>query len=72
MGLIRSVVSKINYYNSLSNGFVYDDFGLIVENRYIKQPAKYISGLFNHSYFKIAGIEASYRPVTTLSSFKIV
>ena len=48
------------YYNSLSNGFVYDDFGSIVENRYIKQPAKFISGLFNHSYFK-AKFKYSFR-----------
>ena len=65
------ILCLIVYYNSLSNGFVYDDFGSIVENRYIKQPAKYISGLFNHSYFKIAGVEASYRPVSTASYFLI-
>ncbi len=61
----------IVYYNSLSNGFVYDDFGSIVENKYIKQPGQFLSSLFNQSYFKIAGLEASYRPVATLSYFLI-
>ena len=61
----------IVYYNSLSNGFVFDDFGLIVENKYIKQPGQFLSSLFNQSYFKIAGLEASYRPVATLSYFLI-
>lgn len=59
------------YYNSLSNGFVYDDFGSIVENKYISQPGRFITSLFNHSYFQIAGLEASYRPVATLSYFLI-
>jgi len=61
----------IVYYNSLPNGFVYDDFGSIVENKYIKQPGQFLSSLFNQSYFKIAGLEASYRPVATLSYFLI-
>jgi tetratricopeptide (TPR) repeat protein len=61
----------IVYYNSLSNEFVYDDFGSIVENKYIKQPGQFLSSLFNQSYFKIAGLEASYRPVATLSYFFI-
>jgi tetratricopeptide (TPR) repeat protein len=61
----------IVYHNSLSNEFVYDDFGSIVENKYIKQPGQFLSSLFNHSYFKIAGLEASYRPVATLSYFLI-
>ena len=65
------VLCLIVYCNSLSNGFVYDDFGSIVENRYIQQPAKFITALFNHSYFKVAGLEASYRPVATASYFLI-
>jgi tetratricopeptide (TPR) repeat protein len=61
----------IVYYNSLSNGFVYDDLGIIVENSYIKQPGKLLPSLFSQSYFKFAGLEASYRPVATLSYFLI-
>ena len=65
------LVSLIVYSNSLSNGFVFDDFGVIVENKYIKHPGQYLSSLFNQSYFKIAGLEASYRPVSSLSYFLI-
>ena len=65
------ILCLVVYYNSLSNGFVYDDFGSIVENKYIKQPGQFLSSLFNQSYFKIAGIEASYRPMATLYYFLI-
>jgi tetratricopeptide (TPR) repeat protein len=61
----------IVYFNSLSNGFVYDDYGTIVENKYISQPGRLLASLFNPSYFKFAGLEASYRPVATLSYFLI-
>ena len=61
----------IVYHNSLSNGFVYDDLGSIVENKYIKQPGRLIASLFNQSYFQFAGLEASYRPVATLSYYFI-
>jgi tetratricopeptide (TPR) repeat protein len=65
------ILCSIVYSNSLSNGFVYSDFGCIVENRYIKQPARLFPGLFNHSYYKIAGLETSYRPVSTASYFLV-
>ena len=62
-------VSAIIYLNSLSNGFVYDDMGTIVENVHIKHLGKYFSTFYNQSYFKISGGEASYRPVATLSYY---
>jgi tetratricopeptide (TPR) repeat protein len=62
-------VSAIVYFNSLSNGFVYDDLGTIVENIHIKSFANYLSSFYNPSYFKISGGEASYRPVATLSYY---
>ena len=59
------------YLNSLSNGFVFDDYAVIVENKYLKLPGINVASFFNHSYFKIAGGEASYRPVATLSYYLI-
>ena len=65
------ILCSIVYYNSLSNEFVYSDYGCIVENRYIKQTGRLIPDLFNLSYYKIAGLETSYRPVSTVSYFLI-
>ena len=59
------------YHNSLSNEFVFDDFGTIVENKYLKHPGRFMASLFNDSYFQIAALEASYRPVATFSYFLI-
>jgi tetratricopeptide (TPR) repeat protein len=57
--------------NSLSNGFVFDDYAVILENKYLKLPGINVAAFFNHSYFKIAGGEASYRPLSTLSYYLI-
>ena len=65
------LVCLIVYYNSLSNEFVFDDNATIVENKHLKHPGKFIGSLFNHSYFEIANLEASYRPIATLSYFLI-
>jgi len=68
---LLALLCLIVYYNSLSNGFVYDDYGVIVENKYINQPGRLFAALFTPSYYKFAGLEASYRPVATLSYFLI-
>ena len=63
------LISILVFYNSLSNGFVYDDYAVIVENKFLKLPGINVSAFFNHSYFSIAGGESSYRPVSTLSYY---
>ena len=62
-------VCMMVYLNSLSNGFVFDDYAVIVENKFLKLPGINFASFFNHSYFNIAGGEASYRPVATLSYY---
>jgi tetratricopeptide (TPR) repeat protein len=62
-------VCVVVYFNSLSNGFVYDDYAVIIENKYLKLPGINVASFFNRSYFNIAGGEASYRPVATLSYY---
>ena len=68
---ILVLVSLVVYFNSLTNGFVYDDYATIVENKYIQHPGKSLPSLFSRSYFNIASGEASYRPVATLSYYLI-
>jgi tetratricopeptide (TPR) repeat protein len=67
--LMLICITAIVYFNSLSNGFVYDDLGTIVENTHIKRLGNYFSSFYNQSYFKISGGEATYRPVATLSYY---
>ena len=69
--LLLILLCLVIYFNSLSNGFVYDDYGAIVENKYIDQPGRLLISLFDASYYKFAGLEASYRPLSTLSYFLI-
>lgn len=61
------IVCVVVYFNSLFNGFVFDDRGTIVENKYITSVIENFPSFFNSSYFKIAELEASYRPVATFS-----
>jgi len=68
---IPVLLSLVVYFNSLNNGFVYDDYATIVENKYIHHPGQSLPSLFNRSYFNIASGEASYRPVATLSYYLI-
>jgi protein O-mannosyl-transferase len=68
---IPVLLSLVVYFNSLKNGFVYDDFATIVENKYIQHPGQSLPLLFSRSYFNIASGEASYRPVATLSYYLI-
>ncbi len=65
------LVCIVVYLNSLPNGFVFDDYAVIVENKYLKLPGINFASFFNHSYFNIAGGEASYRPLATLSYYLI-
>ena len=60
-------VCLIVYFNSLYNGFVFDDRGTIVENKYVTKVIEHLPSFFTSSYFKIAELEASYRPVATFS-----
>ena len=68
---ILVLVSLVVYFNSLTNGFVYDDYATIIDNKYIRHPGTSLPSLFSQSYFNIASGEASYRPVATLSYFLI-
>lgn len=68
---VLAFVGVLVYFNSLSNGFVFDDYVVIVQNKYLTARGADFLSFFNHAYFKIAGGEASYRPVATLSYYLI-
>jgi tetratricopeptide (TPR) repeat protein len=68
---VLALLSLAVYFNSLSNGFVFDDYAVIVENKHIKDLSNNLPSFFNNAYFKIAAGESSYRPVATLSYFLI-
>ena len=53
------IISLAVYHNSLSNGFVFDDYAVIVENKHIKDLSNNLPSFFNNSYFKMVAGEAS-------------
>jgi hypothetical protein len=55
------------YFNSLKNGFVWDDEITIVENSFIKD-IKNVRNIFTQDYFELSK-EGTYRPVGTLTYF---
>jgi tetratricopeptide (TPR) repeat protein len=69
--ILLTVLCTLVYFNSLFNGFVYDDIGTIVENKHIQNFWQNLPAFFSSSYFKIAAIEASYRPVATFSYYAL-
>ena len=69
--MILVFVCAAVYINSLPNGFVFDDYAVIVENKYLKLPGINLAAFFDQSYFNVAGGEASYRPLATLSYYLI-
>ena len=69
--MILVFVCAAVYINSLPNGFVFDDYAVIVENKYLKLSTINLASFFNQSYYNVAGGEASYRPLATLSYYLI-
>lgn len=65
--LMIIIICMAVYYQSLSNGFIFDDETIIVKNDFIKNWRN-LKDLFNTGYFQ-GSKELTYRPLTTLSYF---
>lgn len=65
--ILIAIVSASVFLNSLHNGFVYDDIGVIEDNYFIRSLQN-IPKVFSKDYFHLSR-ELSYRPVVTLSYF---
>ncbi|MGD0885784.1 MAG: tetratricopeptide repeat protein [Thermodesulfovibrionales bacterium] len=66
--LIISLVSFAVYFSALSNAFVYDDTGQVLENRWIRD-VKYLPDIFSKSVWSFQGetvISNYYRPLMHL------
>ena len=64
--LILFVITFLAYFNTLSNGFVYDDHSIIRKN-YLIQSNDNLSMLFSPTNYFIYSKESSYRPLVTIS-----
>ncbi|MCM8772470.1 MAG: tetratricopeptide repeat protein [Candidatus Omnitrophica bacterium] len=61
------IFSSIVYFNSIFNPFIFDDYGLIIENTFIKN-FKYLKLLFTTNLYEGAGEKTLfYRPLQSLS-----
>ena len=69
--IILALITHVVYFNALSNGFVFDDYAVIVENKHIADLKGSLPAFLSNDYFRIAGGEDSYRPLATLSYFLI-
>ena len=65
--IMIALVSFGVYFNALSNGFIWDDEELIINNYWIKD-IRYLPTIFTHSFFGFTESPASnyYRPVVSL------
>lgn len=59
------LLALLVYLPSLRNGFVYDDWAVIVQNKHLRTAWQW-RNLVSRNYFEVAG-ELSYRPLVTLS-----
>ena len=59
-----ALISFVLYSSSLRNGFVYDDYLVLVDNPWVLTKS-YLGSLFSQKYFFLTG-EASYRPLVSL------
>lgn len=58
-----AAVAAVVYANSLGNQLVYDDLGVIVANRAVRDPGDWRTIVFSHSWF--AAPSREHRPLTT-------
>ncbi|MBV6518999.1 MAG: hypothetical protein B6D35_13420 [Candidatus Brocadia sp. UTAMX2] len=62
-----SLFSVLLYGNTIGRNFTYDDFGIVVENPFLREW-RYLPKVFTKGYFSLSG-EMSYRPLVTISYF---
>ena len=63
--IILIFLCSLLYFNSLSNGFTYDDYPMMIDNSNLKVFNNNLSSFFNNEYFKLSR-EQTYRPMDTI------